>query len=374
MSILDKYKKNSVIKYTVPMSKSEHMVSEYSPSKFHILNIALTGTLHGGLIPGVTMFAGKSKHFKSLFALLMVKAYMDKYEDAVLLFYDSEFGIPVNYFTSIGIDTERVLHIPITDVEKLKTDVLTQLESLDKKDHVIMLIDSLGNVASKKELDDAKSQSSAADMTRAKHIKGFFRMNTTLLKLTKTPMIIVNHTYDTIEMYSKAVVGGGTGSIYAADNIFIIGKRQVKEGTETVGHEFVLNVEKSRFVKEKAKFIVKVMNSEPISRYTGLMEIALETGHVTKPSAGWYQRVNLTTGEIDDKKYRLADTDVESFWGPILADPSFNAAIESEFKLSNEHLVQQEDDAIRVTSQAIEDDEDEDYEVETNEDEEEQDG
>ena len=95
-----------------------------------MVNVALSGNLDGGLTPGLTMFAGPSKHFKTAFALLMASAYMKKYKDAVVLFYDSEFGTPQSYFETFNIDTERVLHTPITDVEQLKHDIMNQLQSI----------------------------------------------------------------------------------------------------------------------------------------------------------------------------------------------------------------------------------------------------
>ena len=93
-----------------------------------------------------------------------------------MLFYDSEFGSPQSYFGQFGIDTSRVLHTPITNVEELKFDLIAQLEELGRDDNVIVVIDSIGNLASKKELEDAINEKSVADMSRAKALKGLFRM------------------------------------------------------------------------------------------------------------------------------------------------------------------------------------------------------
>jgi hypothetical protein len=213
MSILDKIKKNSTIKETAILKESKFFTKkDMIPTPIPAINIALSGRLDGGLTPGLTMWAGPSKHFKTAFSLLMAKSYMDKYDDAVLLFYDSEFGTPQSYFDSFGIDTERVLHTPITDIEQLKFDIMQQLdakEGIVRGDHVIIIIDSIGNLASKKEVDDALEGKSVADMSRAKQIKSLFRMVTPHLTIKDIPMIVVNHTYKTMEMYSKDVVGGG---------------------------------------------------------------------------------------------------------------------------------------------------------------------
>jgi RecA/RadA recombinase len=214
------------------------------------------------------MWAGPSKHFKTAFSLLMAKSYLDKYPDSALLFYDSEFGTPQSYFDSFGIDTKRVLHTPITDIEQLKFDIMQQLQGLERDDRVIIVVDSIGNLASKKEVEDALEQKSVADMSRAKQVKSLFRMVTPHLNLKNIPMIVVNHTYMEIGMFPKAIVGGGTGSYYSADNIFIIGRQQEKEGQEIIGYNFIINVEKSRYVKEKAKIPVTVSFEGGISRFS----------------------------------------------------------------------------------------------------------
>jgi len=210
MSILDKIKKNSSIKDSAILSKSKFFTQkDMIPTAVPIINVALSGKLNGGLTPGLTMWAGPSKHFKTAFSLLMAKSYLDKYEDAALLFYDSEFGTPQSYFDSFGIDTDRVLHTPLTDIEQLKFDVMQQLTQLERGEHLIIVIDSIGNLASKKEVEDALEGKSVADMSRAKQVKSLFRMVTPHLSLKDIPMIVVNHTYKEIGMFPKDIVGGG---------------------------------------------------------------------------------------------------------------------------------------------------------------------
>jgi len=344
MSILDKIKKNTSIKDSAILSKSKFFMSkDVISTAVPIVNVALSGSLDGGLTPGLTMWAGPSKHFKTAFSLLMAKSYLEKYPDSALLFYDSEFGTPQSYFTSFGIDTERVLHTPLTDIEQLKFDVMTQLTQLERGDKLIIIIDSIGNLASKKEVEDALDGKSVADMSRAKQIKSLFRMITPHLSLKDIPMIVVNHTYKEIGMFPKDIVGGGTGSYYSADNIFIIGRQQEKEGTEVVGYNFIINVEKSRYVKEKSKIPVSVSFDGGISKWSGLLDVALESGHVIKPSNGWYSKVNKDTGEIEDKKYREKETDTKDFWLPIITSKSFNEFIENKYKVSTSDILNTEE-------------------------------
>jgi len=358
MSILDKIKKNSTIKNSDILSQSKFFTKkDMIPTTVPVINVALSGRLDGGLTPGVTMWAGPSKHFKTAFSLLMAKSYMDKYEDAALLFYDSEFGTPQSYFDSFGIDTNRVIHTPLTNVEELKFDIMKQLEGVERGDHLIIVIDSIGNLASKKEVEDALEGKSVADMSRAKQMKSLFRMITPHLNLKDIPLVVVNHTYMEIGMFPKAIVGGGTGSYYSADNIFIIGRQQEKEGTEVVGYNFIINVEKSRYVKEKSKIPVTVSHDGGISRWSGLLDIALESGHVIKPSNGWYQKVDKESGEIDDKKYRIRDTDTKDFWMPILMQKSFVSFVKNKYQVATTDILNMKDEDIDKELAELDDEE-----------------
>jgi RecA/RadA recombinase len=341
MSILDKIKKNSSIKESAILSKSKFFTQkDMIPTSVPIINVALSGRLDGGLTPGLTMWAGPSKHFKTAFSLLMAKSYLDKYDDAALLFYDSEFGTPQSYFDSFGIDTERVLHTPLTDIEQLKFDIMQQLTNLERGDRLIIVIDSIGNLASKKEVEDALEGKSVADMSRAKQVKSLFRMVTPHLTMKDVPMIVVNHTYKEIGMFPKDIVGGGTGSYYSADNIFIIGRQQEKEGTEVVGYNFIINVEKSRYVKEKSKIPVTVSFDGGVSRWSGLLDLALDSGLVVKPTNGWYSRVDVSTGEIEAKKYRIKETDTKDFWMPIITSKKFQDYVTDKYQIAAGEIMQ----------------------------------
>lgn len=333
MSLLGKLQKNSTIKDTAVLSESKFFnAKDLIQTPVPMINVALSGKMDGGLAPGLTVFAGPSKHFKTAFALMLAKAYMDKYEDAVVLFYDSEFGSPQSYFDSFGIDTSRVLHTPITDIEQLKHDSMQQLNGVERGDHVIVIVDSVGNLASKKEVEDALEGKSVADMTRAKQLKSLFRMVTPHLNIKDIPMIVVNHTYMEQGLFPKAVVSGGTGIYYSADNIFIIGRQQEKEGQEIVGYNFIINVEKSRYVREKSRIPVEVTFEGGISRWSGLLDVAQEGGFVFKPSNGWYSR----RGE--EQKFRLKDTYSKEFWMPIISSREFRDYVETRYHVSNNNL------------------------------------
>ena len=343
MSIMDKLKKNSKIKTTEVLSKSKFFTErDMTPTDVPMINVALSGSVDGGVSPGLTVLAGPSKHFKTSFALLMAGAYLKARPDAVMLFYDSEFGSPQSYFEQFGIDTGRVLHTPITNVEELKFDMIGQLEAMDRSDDVIIVIDSIGNMASKKELEDAQNEKSVADMSRAKALKGLFRMTTPYLTMKSIPLLAINHTYKEIGLFPKDVVGGGTGIYYSADNIWILGRQQDKKGTEIQGYHFVINVEKSRYVKEKSKIPITVSWDGGVRAYSGLLDVALAGSYVTKPSNGWYARVDTETGEIG-AKVRYDATLEKEFWDPIFAETDFKEFLNKQYSIGHQSLVDMDD-------------------------------
>jgi hypothetical protein len=341
--------KNSTIDLTAPLSESKiYNQKKVIRTRVPMINVAFSGLVDGGILSGLTIFAGPSKHFKTGFTLLAANAFLEAYPNGIILFYDSEFGSPDSYFASLGVDPDKVVHSPITNIEELKFDVMNQLDNLERGDEVMIMIDSVGNLASKKEVEDALKQNTAADMTRAKQLKSLFRMVTPHLTIKNIPMIVVNHTYQTQEMFSKAVVSGGTGIYYSADNIFIIGRQQEKndKSKKIEGYHFILNVEKSRFVQEKSKIPITVLYKGGINKWSGLLEIALEGQYVGKPKPGWYQLVDRETGElIEDKSYKESDIESNSeVWTHLLTKTDLPKYIEKKYRLPQQRLLSDEID------------------------------
>lgn len=356
MSLLDKMLKAGSIKGSSILAKSSFFKNKDPiATDLPILNIAFCGSLDGGLLPGLTVFAGASKSFKTLLSLYCMKAYLNKYDDGIAILYDSEYGVTPEYLESYGIDINRVIHIPIEDVEQLKFDIAKRLNEIDKGDHVFIMIDSIGNLASRKEVEDAENEKSVADMSRAKQLKSLFRIVTPKLTGKDIPLVAINHVYQEMGLYPKAIVSGGTGIYYSANQIFIISKSQEKDGTELAGWKFTINIEKSRYVKEKAKLPFTVLYDSGIQKWSSLFDLALESGHLTKANQGWYNMVNTETGEVIEPKRRAKDVEGDNeFFESLIKDPKFKAFIERKFKLNNgekESLDVRADDIIESDSE-----------------------
>jgi hypothetical protein len=296
--MMEKLLKNSTVKFSSVLSESVMFNDrDIIPTHIPIFNIAFSGSLDGGIAAGLTLLAGPSKSFKSLSSLVCVKAYLDKYKEAVCVLYDSEGGMTPDMLKSQGVDPSRVLHIPIDHLEMLKFDLVKQLQEINRGDKVIFVIDSIGNTASLKELNDALEEKSVAEMQRAKTIKSLFRMVTPSFVNKDIPCICICHTYQEMTMYPKQIISGGC----------------LAEGTELVMFDDSLKQIQDIKVGDLVKTLA---GSKPVSHIWNpdtllegepeCFEIEFEDGHKVVCSdshpflttTGWVKARELTTGSI----------------------------------------------------------------------------
>ena len=208
-SLKDRLLKNSTLKDAFVLSESRLFeAKDIVVMDCPALNVALYGdALEGGLVPGIVQIAAESQHFKSKFAIEIVRCFLNKYPNGIVLFYDSEYGTPEGYFQGVNVD--NIIHCPVVNLEEFKHDIVKQLKEITRDDKVLILVDSLGNMPTIKELDDAEKGKDTQDMTRAKVMKSVFRMIMPMINQKDVYAIMVNHTYKTIEMYAKDIPTGG---------------------------------------------------------------------------------------------------------------------------------------------------------------------
>lgn len=330
--ILKRFKKTSSIENADVFSNSSlYNVKEQIPTPVPIINLALSGKfLDGGISKGCTVIAGPSRSFKTMIGLLCLKAYLDYYDDAVGFLYDSEFSFTPDYLGSFGIDPERIFVTPITDLDVLKNDIVNQIDAIEQGEHVFILVDSIGNLASIKEISDAQDGKSTADMTRARVVKSLFRMITPRVNLKNIPLFTINHTYETMEMFSKTVISGGTGIMLAANTALIMTRRKTQDKSVDEGFDFMIKIEKSRFTKEGHRFPLTIPAGGQIKRYSGLFDLALETGYIMKEGMKY-----LAPGLPEyPKSYRKEIEDLDDFWKQMFEKTNFIRTIEDSLKVS----------------------------------------
>ena len=251
----------------------------------HIFNALLSGSIHGGIPSNkITALAGESATGKTFFVLGMVKHFLDSNPDAGVIYFESESALTKSMIEERGIDSERMIIMPVTTVQEFRTQALTVLDKYMEQDEadrkpIFMVLDSLGMLSTTKEVEDTADGKETRDMTRAQVLKAAFRVLTLKLGRAKVPMVITNHTYDVVGAYMPTKeMGGGSGLKYAASTIVYLSKKKDKEGTEVVGNIIHCKTQKSRLSKENMMVDVRLRYETGLDKYYGLLDLAVKHG------------------------------------------------------------------------------------------------
>ena len=268
-------------------------VHSYIDTGSYLFNALLSGSLSGGLPSNkITALAGESATGKTYFALGMVKQFLDANPDAGVLYFESESAIPRELIESRGIDPKRMVIHPVVTIQEFRTQAIKILDAyLEQEEHkpMMLVLDSLGNLSTTKELEDTAAGAETRDMTRAQIIKACFRVLTLKLGRANVPLIVTNHTYDVIGAYMPTKeMGGGSGLKYAASSIVYLSKKKDKDGTEVVGNIIHCKNQKSRLTVENKMIDVRLGYQSGIDRYYGLLEFGEKHG-VFKRSGNRYE-------------------------------------------------------------------------------------
>lgn len=252
-------------------------IDHFIPTGNYNLNACLTGSLFGGYPNNrAVALAGPSGTGKTFLLMNAIKQAQDI--GYSIIFYDSENAVDKDLVEKFGIDPKKFRYEPCNTVQEFRSSVtaLTDLLLEQKKKgvdlpKVLIVLDSAGNLATQKEIDDAKSGSDKADMTRAKLLKSTFRILMTKLGICKIPFLFTNHTYGSMDLFSQTIQGGGSGPEYAASIILFLGKAKLKEGTEQTGIIVTARPNKNRFAKPTPiKFHISF--NKGMNAYIGLEE------------------------------------------------------------------------------------------------------
>ena len=256
-------------------------VSTFIDTGSYIFNALLSGSVYGGLPANkITAIAGESATGKTFFLMGMVKSFLDSDPNAGVIFFESESAITKQMVVDRGIDSKRMVIMPVTTVQEFRTQSLKVLDKYMETDEserqpMFMCLDSLGMLSTTKEVEDTAEGKETRDMTRAQVLKAAFRVLTLKLGRAKVPMVLTNHTYDVVgSMFPQKEMGGGSGLKYAASSIIYLSKRKEKEGTEVIGNIIHCKNHKSRLTKENKVVDVKLTYDKGLDKYYGLLELA----------------------------------------------------------------------------------------------------
>ena len=302
----------------------------------YIMNALLSGSIHGGIANNkILAIAGSEATGKTYFSLGIAYTFIEDHKDSVVLYFDSEQAVTTNMIIDRGIDSKRIAVFPVTTVEEFRHQVITivdnyllQPESERKK--ILIVLDSLGMLSTSKEINDTTEGKETRDMTRAQLVKATFRVLTVKLGMAKIPMIITNHTYQSMgSMYPTTEMSGGSGIKYSASTIIYLSKRKDKntEG-DVIGNIIHCKLYKGRLTKENKIVDVRLNYTTGLDLYYGLLDLALQYNIFKKVST----RIELPDGSKAFEK-NINDNPEKYFTPDILK--LLDEAAAKEFKYGN---------------------------------------
>lgn len=301
-------------------------------SRVPIINLMIAGAFDAGISPGIHQLVGDSRTFKTNFCLSLVADFLEQNPEGILIFVDSEFGAS-KYFDAFGIDKNRVIHIPVENLEEMKFQITQTLDSIEPGEKVMYFVDSISQIASKKEVENALNENAAADLTRAREMNSFFRIITPKLQIRKIPFFCINSYYDSIaNQYAEPTLKGGKQTFLSSDVILFVTRSQVKEDGALSGWSFNYSTMKSRYVQEKSKFSVVVKYDGGIEQFSGIFDLALESGFLTSPTQGFYS-INLPGYDAERKHRRKALEEDVSLMNDLLKNNSFKEYCRQKYAL-----------------------------------------
>ena len=251
----------------------------------HIFNALLSGSIYGG-IPNnkITAIAGETSTGKTFFCLGIVQHFLESNPDAGVIYFESESAISKQMIEDRGIDSNRMLLVPVTTVQEFRLQAIKILDkyieqSAEERKPLMFVLDSLGMLSTTKEVEDSEAGKETRDMTRAQVVKSIFRVLTLKLGKANVPLIVTNHTYDVVGAYIPTKeMGGGSGLKYAASTIVYLSKKKEKDGKEIIGNIIKCKTAKSRLTKENSSVETRLFYDRGLDRYYGLLELGEKHG------------------------------------------------------------------------------------------------
>jgi len=311
-------------------------VDSFVDTGSYVFNALLSGSLYGGLPTNkITAIAGESATGKTYFALGMVRQFLEDNKDAAVIFFESESAISREMIEDRGIDSKRMIIVPVVTVQEFRQQAISILDKYletpkDKRPPMMMCLDSLGMLSTTKEIEDTAEGKETRDMTRAQIVKGTFRVLTLKLGRTGVPLIVTNHTYDVIgSMFPQKEMGGGSGLKYAASTIIYLSKKKEKEGTTVIGNIIHCKNAKSRLTVENRMVDVRLNYETGLDRYYGLLDLALASEIFKKSST----RVELPNGKTEFAK--TINNNPEKFFTKEVME-RLEVVVRDYFKYGNE--------------------------------------
>jgi RecA/RadA recombinase len=252
-------------------------------------------------------------------------------EGMIPVIFDTEAAVDESSVRGVGLDPQKVKYVPVQTVEETRNQIVKFLDRIienKQQGKFIISIDSLGNLASQKEMEDIEKDKSAVDMgTRAKGLKSMMRTLTFKAAEANTTILFSNHTYDDPAAMFPSLVknqAGGKGPVYLASVLVQLAKRDERNDKNNESDQMIAEAKnysgttlraltvKNRFVPPFLECEMYLNFKTGLDKYSGLLNVAVNHGAVIQTGSTYQLPDGTKLGYY--KQWR----DNEEVWEKVL--------------------------------------------------------
>jgi len=285
--------------------------ADYISSGSYSLNSILSGNTYTGIPDDcIVALCGQSNTGKSYFLAHFIKHAIQDLGYTDVIIFDSERAVREEYYERIGCDITKIYRVPVGSVTEFRNKAVQIIEEYykekSKDEKLLVALDSLGNLASDKEIADSIQDKDAADMgTNAKFQNSAFRVMNSLASKHNFPFIFTNHVYmNPSDQYDvRGQMSGGAKAIYNSQVILhftrLSNKAEVDDPTKMkkdgscgkkkghIGIKMKIATIKNRCYPEEKEIVLDLRFDEGINPYSGLLPLAIQSGVIENKSRGY---------------------------------------------------------------------------------------
>lgn len=281
----------------------ENDKTTYTDTGSYTLNALVCGSIYGG-IPSDTIvgLAGEKATGKTYVCISICKQFLEKHPNGEVFYFDTEAAIKPFMVMERGLPEDRFNLKKVNTLEQFRMEAVRIVDDYmtypeDERPPILMVLDSLGNISTMKEIMEAGKDldKQAKDMTKAQLIRSVFRVLSIKLAEANVPLLVTNHVGVKIGGHTRpgqppaVEMSGGEGLKYAASTIIILTKSKLynKLTASYDGVKMTAALYKSRTTIENMKAQTQLYYATGMDRYFGLFELAKKFGLVEKSGTGF---------------------------------------------------------------------------------------
>ena len=354
---ISKFRKN-LTKNIDGISTGFHDPDVWVDTGNYCLNYTISGKFNRGIPLGqVAMFAGESGSGKSYVAANIMKNAQNN--DIFVLAIDTENGLTNEWLTKAGVDTseDKFMRIQLAlvddvakTIDKFMEDYIATYKDLPKEEHlkVLIVIDSLGMLITKTDIDQFKSGDLKGDMGRKpKALNALIRNCVVKFAEWNIGLVCTNHTYASQDMFSPdPKVSGGSSFIYASSLVVALQQLKLKEDTEgekttsVNGIRSKMKCIKTRYCKPFESVEIKIPYKSGMNPYSGLIDF-FEKQELLQKDGNKLKYIDLDGNEHKYFRKRIPET---------LLDKMIEEFEQQNIKIENNVSYEENNDSYEVSN------------------------